>query len=368
MARELVDRLGAPGGPLPAAAPPTRDPRAYEAYQRALAALSGRTAADDGPEQRLEATVQLELAVALDPGFAAAWARLGTVYAQRLFHDAPNPELERRATVAIQRALALDPALPDAYLARAQLVWNLAHGFPHARAVADLRHALELQPSFAEAHRELCKVYLHVGLIDAAAAACDRALALDPADRTALVRKLTALADDGRTAEVERAVAGAGRRSPIRREPGSCCSSASTRRALDLLRPLAAANRAADPEFGWPGSARAALERAWTALALARLGDGAEARALLERAEFSAESFEEQSHLHHAYYAVGAAHARLGNRDEALRWLEKAAAEGYPSWPKFARDSDLAPLAGDPRFAALLARLEADWRRWREEL
>src|SRR5690606_25549160 len=70
VAREVVDRLGAPGGPLPAAAPATRDPRAYEAYQRALAALAGKTAAGGGPEQRLEATVQLELAVALDPGFA----------------------------------------------------------------------------------------------------------------------------------------------------------------------------------------------------------------------------------------------------------------------------------------------------------
>lgn len=368
IALHVITSLGFPAQELAEGGAPTREPRAYEAYLRGVAALAGESPNASGEQARIDATVQLELAVALDPAFAPAWARLAAVYAQRLFHDAPNASLEQRANVAIQWALALDPSLAEAYLARAELVWNLAHGFPHAEAVVDLRRALELQPSLAEAHRELCKVYFHVGLTDRAAEECDRALALDPSDRAALARKLTALADDGRFEEVARALAGQGQEISPPMRGGLLLMIRETGAALELLRPAASTARSPDPEFGWPTTARAALERAWAALALARLGRVQEATALLARAEFFAENLEEQSHLHHAYYAVGAADAVLGNREEALRWLEKAADEGYPSYPHFAKDADLASLANEPRFEALLRRLETDWRRYRDTL
>ncbi len=368
IAGETLATLGLARRSTAGADAPTRDPRAYEAYLRGVAALAGSAGRGRDEASRLEATVQLELAVALDPAFAPAWARLATVYAQRLFHDAPNAELEQRANAAIQWALALDPSLAEAYLARAELAWNLENGFPHARAVTDLKRAIELQPSLAEAHRELCKVYFHVGLTDRAVDACDRALALDPGDRAALARKLTAWADDGRFAEVARALAGSEATLSPGIRGGLLLMIRETEPGLALLRPAGGEARAADSEFGWPTSSRAALERAWVALGDARLGRTAEAAKLLARAEFTAETFEEQSHLHHAYYAVGAAHAVLGDRDEALAWLTKAADEGYPSYPHFAKDADLASLASDPRFVALLARLKTDWLRCREAL
>lgn len=368
LAWELLERLGAATGEPRPAAPPTRDPRAWEAYQRGLAELSGCAPGGVGPEERLAATVQLELAVALDPGFAEAWARLGTVYAKRLFHDAPSADLEERAFAAVQRALALDPRLAEAYLARAQLSWTLSRGFDHARAVADLRRAVELHPSLAEAHLELCKVHFHVGLTDRALAECDRALALDPANRTALGRKLSLLADAGRDAEVAALLAARGGELSPGIRAGLLIDIGRHAEALPLLLGDAGAKRVRDPEFGWPAASRGALERIWAAVALARLGRREEAAAILARAEITAETVEEQSHLHHAFYFAGAAHALLGNREEALRWLERAAAEGYPSYPRFARDADLASLAGEPRFIALLSRLERDRQRWEREL
>ncbi len=365
---ELLERLGGGATPRRDEVAVTHDPRAYEAYLRGLAVLSGRTAAGVGPEQRLAATVQFELAVALDPGFAEAWARLGTVYAKRLYHDEPSPDLEARSLVAIQRALALDPEVAEAYLARAQLFWTLPRGFDHARAVADLRRALALHPSLAEAHQELCKVYFHVGLTDRAVAECDRALALDPRDRTAFGRKVSVLADAGRDAEVAALLEARGRELSPGIRAGMLVDVGRNEEALGLLLGEATGARPRDTEFGWPSSSRAALERIWAAIALARLGRREEAAAQLSRAEFTAETVAEESHLHHAYYFAGAAHALLGNRDEALRWLTRAADEGYPSYPRFARDGDLASLAGDSRFVALLARMERDWQRWQREL
>lgn len=365
---DLVERLGAGAGVERDETPATRDPRAYEAYLRGLAELSGRTAAGVGPEQRLAATVQFELAVALDPGFAEAWARLGTVYAKRLYHDDPSPDLEARSFAAVQRALALDPELAEANLARAQLNWTLPRGFDHQRAVADLRRAIALHPSLAEAHAELCKVYFHVGLTERALAECDRALELDPLDRTALGRKVTVLADAGRDAEVAALLAERGDQLSPGIRAGMLIDVGRNDEALALLLGEGSGGRARDPEFGWPSPSRAAFERIWASIALARLGRRAEAEALLARAEFTAETVAEESHLHHAYYYAGAAHALLGNRDEALRWLTRAADEGYPSYPRFANDGDLASLASEPRFVALLARLERDWRRWGREL
>jgi len=74
------------------------------------------------------------------------------------------------------------------------------------------------------------------------------------------------------------------------------------------------------------------------------------------------------SHMHHAMHNIGAAYSVLGEADEALEWLQHSAAEGFPCYPVFASDPDLAPLANDPRFQDFLARLKARWERYRRPL
>lgn len=48
--------------------------------------------------------------------------------------------------------------------------------------------------------------------------------------------------------------------------------------------------------------------------------------------------------------------AREGLKAQALEALEEAFRAGYHDWPAVEGDADLAPLRGDPRFAALIAR------------
>jgi hypothetical protein len=47
--------------------------------------------------------------------------------------------------------------------------------------------------------------------------------------------------------------------------------------------------------------------------------------------------------------------ARAGRRGEALEWLKTSIAHGFRDADKMTKDSDLAPLRGDPEFERLLA-------------
>jgi len=74
------------------------------------------------------------------------------------------------------------------------------------------------------------------------------------------------------------------------------------------------------------------------------------------------------SDTHHAQFAIGCAFALLGDREKAVEWVTKAANEGYPSYPRFSSEPDLAALKGQPAFEALLTRLRQDHERWRKTL
>lgn len=60
-----------------------------------------------------------------------------------------------------------------------------------------------------------------------------------------------------------------------------------------------------------------------------------------------------------AYYNMACAYARLKQADKAFEMLGKAVDEGFNRRAGFETDEDLAPLRSDPRFAALLKRLPA---------
>ena len=91
-------------------APPTRNLQAYDAYLRGEAASKGMTAVD--PASLRRAIGGYDQAVALDPGFVEAWARLGRAHSLLYLNGTPTPEGATRARVAAERALALAPTGP----------------------------------------------------------------------------------------------------------------------------------------------------------------------------------------------------------------------------------------------------------------
>jgi tetratricopeptide (TPR) repeat protein len=104
-------------------------------------------ASRDDKGQQTQGLTLLERAVELDPGFAAGYAALARAYTNHYFDTNPaaRPELEPKAFAAVERAMSLNPNLADAYVARA-LGLDSFNGFPHQRAIQDLRRAIKSRP------------------------------------------------------------------------------------------------------------------------------------------------------------------------------------------------------------------------------
>ncbi|HZI65676.1 MAG TPA: tetratricopeptide repeat protein, partial [Thermoanaerobaculia bacterium] len=111
---------------------PTKSLPAYEAFLKGEQTSSGMSKLDP-PSQR-KALGFYDQAVALDPGFAHAWARVSMASSYLYFNSAPSPELAERARQAAEKAVALAPNDPEAYRAM---------GIYKEVILADLRGAQE---------------------------------------------------------------------------------------------------------------------------------------------------------------------------------------------------------------------------------
>ncbi|HUQ88111.1 MAG TPA: protein kinase [Vicinamibacterales bacterium] len=358
VASSLASSIGS-RRPARPASKPKASPESYDAYLRGTAVLRGDSRTLDASARMTAATSEFERAIALDPGFALAHAALASIYTQRFFYDATDPEFERKAFLEIQRALGINPDQAEAYLARAQLTWNLRNGFPHERAIADLKRAIAANPSLAEAHVEIGKVYYHIGLVDKAIAANDEAIRLDPLSRVAVRRRLAAQIDGGMLDAVRDELS----RNPQWPRTTQLLALMFVGRPDEALRAMGVeqADRGRLSKLDMNDVAAAAQLYAETRRP-------AEARAALAYAIPLAANPTGLSDTHHAQFAIGATFALLGEADTAVEWLTKAANEGYPSYPRFSSDPDLASLKNHAGFQALLARLRQDHERWRATL
>ncbi|MGE0360718.1 MAG: protein kinase [Vicinamibacterales bacterium] len=362
VAAHLAANVGAapPERPSPSQ---TTTPPAYDAYLRGLAHMKGRSGLTDAGRRLAASIEEFERAVALDADFALGHAMLASAYTQRFFYDATDLAFEQKAFVEIERALAINPDQAEAYLARAQIVWNVRNGFQHERAIRDLQKAIANNPNLAEAHIELGKVYMHIGLIDKAIAANDEALRLDPLATVAERRRLAALFDGQRFDEVRDVLARNPRWLAPSQRAEALLAMGDAGAAFAALSGPAGSDRRDTGFRDLEPTAYGALAHAY-----AKLGRRAEAAQALPVAIPLTANPTGLSDLHHAQFAIGCAYALLGQPDEAVRWLVKAAEEGLPSYPKYSGHVDVQGLKGHPGFDALLERLRRDWERWNATL
>jgi DNA-binding winged helix-turn-helix (wHTH) protein/TolB-like protein/Flp pilus assembly protein TadD len=135
----------------------TRSLEAYDHFLRARMLFLARGALENEQAREL-----YRRAIEIDPGFARAYAGLAMTHAiEHRLRNAPlpGPGLARALELA-ESARTIDPEIPEVH-------WAL--GFIHAQArrhpesLASLQRAIDLNPSFADAHALMAGVYTYQG-------------------------------------------------------------------------------------------------------------------------------------------------------------------------------------------------------------
>lgn len=148
---------------------------AWEAHHRGLWHMYRFNREDNAQAQHFFAQ-----AVQLDPTFARAWAGLSFTHFQNAFQDwSPRAQETEHAFRAAAQGLSMDERSPAAHWAMGRALWLQSR---HAQAVAALEQAIDLSPSFAQAHYTLAFVQAQAGDPQAAITAADLSRRLSPYD------------------------------------------------------------------------------------------------------------------------------------------------------------------------------------------
>jgi serine/threonine protein kinase/Flp pilus assembly protein TadD len=323
---------------------------AYDAYLRGKVLVSS-----ESPEDIQRAIDTLRHAITLDANFAPAYAQLSRALHLKGFYFAPDSQkkaLREAAQFADDKALGLDPNLAEGYFVQGLLLWSPAKRFPHEQAAQAYRHAISLDSRLDEAHHQLGLILLHVGLFDEALAEIDTALSINPANSLARFRLGVIALYRG---DFERAYDIFNTTSHDQ-TPSLWAFQMAT--VLFRLGREREATEMIDTFLRDYPNDEGGVGTSVRAMMLAKAGRRGEAETAIAHADSIGKNF---GHFHHTAYNIASAYALLGNRDRAIEYLRTAADDGFPCYPLFAGDTQLDGLRKDPRFIAMMAKLERDW-------
>jgi TolB-like protein/tetratricopeptide (TPR) repeat protein len=321
----------------PAASERRVDPDAYEACLKARFFWNRRTRED--LYRALEFFAQ---SIERDPNYAPAFAGLADTYLVLLDYRyvVPNEALAM-ATAAAVNALRLDDLLADAHtsLAHAKL-----HTLDWRGSEQEFRRAIQLAPGYAVAHFYYANLLTARNRFEEAIAEAREAVRLDPISMVAEANLAILYSNAGRQDEALAACHKA-----LQMEP-------------NLARPYDDVGRIL-LEKGNFSEAIAALKKAVSlsnrsARCLSSLGYGYGVTGQLNLAReilAELEGMSKQGYIASSDFAI--VHAGLGDRDQAIAWLERACEERDSHLPHLNVDPRLKSLRQEPRFEALLRRI-----------
>ena len=325
------------------------NPAAYDYFLRGRYYLSRQTKVDNKT-----AIEMLDRAVATDPTFAAAWAELAQACVWRFFLFTPDEkQLEEKAFVAVEKALSLDPDLAEAHLARGRLIWTPANHFPHDKAIQEYRRALALNPNLDEVRSQLSLVYGHVGLLDEALQQSEKALAVNPNNNLARYHAGETLLFQGKYEQALTAL-----RSVPREVNPALVGYQKPVALLHLGRKEEAAATLEESLRDYPED-NGGLFRSVQAVMAALAGEKDMAE---EKIRSAIEKGKRFGHFHHTAYNIACAYSLMHKPEQAIKWLQAAADDGFPCYPLFESDPYLNPLREDSRFVTLIMGLQEQWK------
>jgi TolB-like protein/lipoprotein NlpI len=320
--------LATPGAVVQSDRPPSGNLAAYAAYQHGIAYDALNTEA-----ATRQAIAAYQQAIALDPKYAAAYARLSSnCLALAIQYAAVDvTEMLAKARAAAAKALTLDPDLALAHMTHAQLLSNVDMDW--AGAEAEARRALQLVPNDATPQGMLAQLLAARGQNARAVELVRQALASDPRSTyrwRSLSVYLTAL---GRLDEARQAIDKA-----IALQPGATVNHEQLA-VIAILRGDAEAALVAaqkEPPGPWHDVAMA--------LALQIGPDRKAADAALKKLT--------AKYAQSAPYQIAEAYALRRDPDAMFQWLDRAWTARDPGVISLLNDPLILRYRDDPRFAA----------------
>lgn len=326
--------------------PSTDLPEAYEHYLRAIA-ISG--SAD--PEVLRQEIEELEQAVAIDPEFAAAWARLAlAVSLAEVRGFDPGRELEEPELYA-RRAVRLDPTLAEAHVALGRTLIRQPNRF--SEGMRENLAALQLNPDEPSALASLISYFVAAGELDRTACLEDRFVNVDPSSNEARLRGYWQVNAVNALLARERA------RFALAHDSTELVGHDIAAWAAIQLGEIETARRhQAEAERLVPGHY---LGSSLGGLIAAAEGD--REAALEAISEFGSEA--ETNHW--AALRIAMIFARLGEIERAVDWVERARELGNHSWYFLVSHPWLQPLQSDPDFRRTTEAIRHDLDRVRDD-
>ena len=317
----------------------TENPEAHQFYLKGRYQWNRRTALT-----LPRAAEYFHHAIELDPGYALAWAGLADCYNVYSFYGIESSnESMPRAKEAAARALAIDDSLAEAHASAAYPKRH--YDWDWAGAEREFRRALALDPNYVTAHHWYGTTLWSMGRFEEAQRELQRAQEIDP---LSLIVGVDIGRGDYYAGRTDAAITGL-RRTLDEIDP----EFAVARLVLGMAYEQAGRYDEAIAEFrrwsdllGEAGATGGALGHAYAVSG--RRGD-----ALKERARLVSLS----KNRYVSPFEIALIDAGLGDRDEALDWLERGVDE-HAAWmiwldpnPRFRA------LHGLPRYRSLLERM-----------
>jgi tetratricopeptide (TPR) repeat protein len=276
-----------------------------------------------------------------------AYAVLARTYILNNVDRDLRPEWEEKAYIAFQQALSLDPDLAEAYVARGMWYWTPRNNFQHENAIRDFEKAIELKPGLSAAYELLMLVQLHVGLLDKAMETGQKGVELEPTSMWARHFVGQVFFFQGKYVEALNMFKSVGEQFiPFFR------ISLTAQTLYYLGRVDEAIEMIEQGLLEYPTEPQ--LNSSY-AIILASLGRKDEAR---QRMELAIENERALRHVHHLYHNLAGASALMGQKIEAVKWLQTAVETGLPCYPLFNNDPNLKNLRDDIHFKALMLELK----------
>ncbi len=300
----------------------------------------------------------LKKAIEADSSFALAHAQLARAYAVKNYFIDPKGGYSEKAFVEVEKALYLNPELPEGIFVRTYLSWNFQNKFPHEITIRQYKKVIELNPEMDEAYHQLGVVYMHVGLIEEAIQAINKALELNPNNKFTAVDLASTYNWSATNSDSEHMI------DLFKMTPDHLISPFRTSQWASALITLGRTEEAKDfLSHAIIKDTTNLFINSTIAILLAKTGDR---KAALHKIEFCEKSNLNTGHFHHAVYNLAVAYALMGENEKAVTKIRWVIENGFPNYVFIGNDPLIKSLHSYEPFQLLLKQLETSHRKFQQ--